>query len=329
MVTSKTLSRPSFSINVNSWLKKASSSIDRLDAELILASIFDKDRTFLHAHADEELTAEQQKVVDDMLLRRQKHEPLAYILGYKEFYGHKFYLTRDVLIPRPEAEALVDSASELYQKLSTNAVKPAKTTGTAKAVQTIQSGEPIKILDLGTGSGCIALSLASKLSQSAKNHAEPEANIQIVASDISAKALACAEYNAQKLQIKSISWVKSNLLKSKAFKNQTFDIIVANLPYVDKAWPWIDKNTLKYEPKLALYASNYGLGLIKNLIDKAPKHLKKGCFFVLEADICQHQAILDYAAEKNKLQEYVPVVSNDAQNLGQTRQSLALVLQYR
>ena len=316
-------------MNVNSWLKKASSSIDRLDAELILASIFDKDRTFLQAHADEELTAEQQKVVDDMLLRRQKHEPLAYILGYKEFYGHKFYLTRDVLIPRPETEALVDIASELYQKLSTNAVKPAKTTGTAKAVQTIQSGEPIKILDLGTGSGCIALSLASKLSQSTKNHAEPEASIQIVASDISAKALACAEYNAQKLQIKSISWVKSNLLKSKAFKNQTFDIIVANLPYVDKAWPWIDKNTLKYEPKLALYASNYGLGLIKNLIDKAPKHLKKGGFLVLEADICQHQAILDYAAEKNILQEYVPVASNDAQNLGQTRQSLALVLQCR
>lgn len=316
-------------MNVNSWLKKASSSIDRLDAELILASIFDKDRTFLHAHADEELTAEQQKVVDDMLLRRQKHEPLAYILGYKEFYGHKFYLTRDVLIPRPETEALVDIASELYQKLSANAAKPTKTTGTAKTVQTIQSGEPIKILDLGTGSGCIALSLASKLSQSAKNHAEPEASIQIVASDISAKALACAEYNAQKLQIKSISWVKSNLLKSKAFKNQTFDIIVANLPYVDKAWPWIDKNTLKYEPKLALYASNYGLGLIKNLIDKAPKHLKKGGFLVLEADICQHQAILDYVAEKNKLQEYVPVVSNDAQNLGQTRQSLALVLQCR
>ena len=316
-------------MNVNSWLKKASSSIDRLDAELILASIFDKDRAFLHAHADEELTAEQQKVIDDMLLRRQKHEPLAYILGYKEFYGHKFYLTRDVLIPRPETEALVDIASELYQKLSTNAVKPAKTTGTTKAVQTIQSGEPIKILDLGTGSGCIALSLASKLSQSTKNHAEPEANIQIVASDISAKALACAEYNAQKLQIKSISWVKSNLLKSKAFKNQTFDIIVANLPYVDKAWPWIDKNTLKYEPKLALYASNYGLGLIKNLIDKAPKHLKKGGFLVLEADICQHQAILDYAAEKNILQEYVPVASNDAQNLGQTRQSLALVLQCR
>lgn len=316
-------------MNVNSWLKKASSSIDRLDAELILASIFDKDRTFLHAHADEELTAEQQKVVDDMLLRRQKHEPLAYILGYKEFYGHKFYLTRDVLIPRPETEALVDIASELYQKLSANAAKPTKTTGTAKTVQTIQSGEPIKILDLGTGSGCIALSLASKLSQSTKNHAEPEANIQIVASDISAKALACAEYNAQKLQIKSISWVKSNLLKSRAFKNQTFDIIVANLPYVDKAWPWIDKNTLKYEPKLALYASNYGLGLIKNLIDKAPKYLKKGGFLVLEADICQHQAILDYAAEKNKLQEYVPVVSNDVQNLGQTRQSLALVLQYR
>ena len=316
-------------MNVSSWLKKASSSIDRLDAELILASIFDKDRTFLHAHADEELTVEQQKVVDDMLLRRQKHEPLAYILGYKEFYGHKFYLTRDVLIPRPETEALVDIASELYQKLSTNAVKPAKTTGTAKAAQTIQSGEPIKILDLGTGSGCIALSLASKLSQSTKNPAKPEANIQIVASDISAKALACAEYNAQKLQIKSISWVKSNLLKSKAFKNQTFDIIVANLPYVDKAWPWIDKNTLKYEPKLALYASNYGLGLIKNLIDKAPKHLKKGGFLVLEADICQHQAIIDYAAEKNKLQEYVPVTSNDAQNLGQTRQSLALVLQCR
>ena len=125
-------------MNVNSWLKKASSSIDRLDAELILASIFDKDRTFLHAHADEELTAEQQKVVDDMLLRRQKHEPLAYILGYKEFYGHKFYLTRDVLIPRPETEALVDIASEpLSPPKPPELLKPSKPSNQASLLKSL------------------------------------------------------------------------------------------------------------------------------------------------------------------------------------------------
>ncbi len=289
-------------MNANSWLKKANSSIDRLDAELILAHLLGKDRSFLHAHGDEELTAEQQKVADDMLARRQKHEPLAYILGYKEFYGRKFYLTPDVLIPRPETESLVAIVKQIHQKCYTSS----------------QISEPCKILDVGTGSGCIALSLAAEL----------PASVQITASDISSKALACAQYNAEKLQIKSISLIKSNLLKSKAFKDQKFDIIVANLPYVDKAWPWLDKNTLKYEPKTALYASGYGLGLIKELIDKAPKHLNRGGFLVLEADICQHQEILDYAAEDNFLQEY-NFDSSDAQTLGQSRQSLALVLHYR
>lgn len=288
-------------MNVNSWLKKASSSIDRLDAELILAHLFSKDRTFLHAHSDEELTEEQQKVADDMLARRQKHEPLAYILGYKEFYGRKFYLTPDVLIPRPETESLVTIVKQIHQKYYTSS-----------------TSEPCKILDIGTGSGCIALSLAAEL----------PTTTQITASDISAKALACAQYNSEKLQIKSVSLIKSNLLKSKAFKGQTFDIIVANLPYVDKAWPWLDKNTLKYEPKTALYASGYGLGLIKELIDKAPKYLNEGGFLVLEADICQHQEILDYAAEDNFLKE-CDFTASDAQILGQSRQSLALVLQYR
>ena len=298
-------------MNVNSWLKKASSSIDRLDAELILAFLLGRDRTFLHAHGDRELTPGQQNVADDMLLRRQKHEPLAYILGQKEFYGQKFYLTRDVLIPRPETEALVTIAKQIHQK------HYASQTSSNKA----SSGEPCKILDLGTGSGCIILSLATELK---------DQNIQLTASDISAKALACAQYNAEQKHIKSISWVKSNLLKTRAFKNQKFDIIVANLPYVDKAWPWLDKNTLKYEPKIALYATGYGLGLIKSLINAAPKHLNPGGFLILEADICQHQAILDYVDEANFFQEYS--LSDDQnldQNLGQTRQSLALVLRLR
>ena len=288
-------------MNVNSWLKKASSSIDKLDAELILAHLLGKERTFLHAHGDAKLSPEQLRVADDMLLRRQKHEPLAYIFGYKEFYGRKFYLTPDVLIPRPETEALVDAVKQIHQK----------------HYAATKSGETCKILDMGTGCGCIALSLATELNS----------NIDLIASDISAKALACAQYNAEKLQIKSISLIKSNLFKARAFKRQKFDIIVANLPYVDKAWPWLDKRTLAYEPKTALYAPKYGLALIKKLIKIAPKYLNPSGFLILEADISQHQAILDYAAEQGNFEDYLEDI-NGVQNSSQNLQSLALVLRF-
>ncbi len=291
-------------MNASSWLKKATSSIDRLDAELILADTIHEERIFLHAHPETKLTEAQLGVADAKLKRRQKHEPLAYILGYKEFYGRNFTVTPDVLIPRPETEAIVDAVKNYAAQ---------------------KSATELDILDVGTGSGCIALSIYEEL--------KGEHRVNLVASDISAKALACAEYNAEKLQNKSISLIKSNLLKSKELKHQKFDIIVANLPYVDKAWPWISHAELKYEPRIALYAKDYGLRLIFSLLDQAERTLVDGGILVLESDISQHQKILDYVADEGlKYQEIDPatgrIISDQSQS-SPDRQSLVLVLQLR
>ncbi len=294
-------------MNVSSWLKQAVKNIDRLDAELILASTLHQDRIFLHAHPEFELNEEQQELANAQALRRQKAEPLAYILGYKEFYGRNFTVTPDVLIPRPETEAIIDIVKN-YLK----AEKPAEH----------NLANTVKILDVGTGSGCIALTLFEELKQSY--------SVAITASDISSKALACAEYNAEKLENKSISLIKSNLLKSKQFKGKKFDIITANLPYVDKAWPWISKEALSYEPKIALYCADYGMKLIKELLEQATTHLEHEGILVLEADISQRQKILDYVAEENlPYTEYIEddLIFDQSQS-SPSRQSLALALQF-
>ena len=281
-------------MNVSSWLKAAAKEIDRLDAELILAHAMGVERVYLHAHSERELTLAELSCASDGLLRRQKHEPVAYIIGSKEFYGHTFQVSPAVLIPRPETETLV---SLVKSYLTSSHLLP----------------EDISIVDVGTGSGCIAISLALEL----------PAITNIFATDISAKALECAKYNAAQLGASNIRLIKSDLLSSHAIKHQTFDVIVANLPYVDHTWPWLSPE-LKYEPKLSLYAKDHGLYLIKRLICQAPKHLKPAGALIIEANISQHQDIIDYAVNEVGLilddREYL---KSDAQDKNQVL-SLAL-----
>ena len=273
-------------MNASSWLKNAASSIDRLDAELILANAIEKERIFLHGHPEYELDQREKAKADQDFSRRQKGEPLAYILGYKDFYGRKFKVTPDTLIPRPETEAIIQSVKSLATSFAQN--------------------EPLAILDVGTGSGCIAITLALEIP-----------NSQITAVDISTQALDCAQYNAAALGVSNISTKVSNLLENTPEK---YHIIVANLPYVDPTWDWLDHQTLDYEPKTALYANDGGLGLIKKLIQDAPNHLENGGYLILEADLSQHQKIRDFASETT---DFVSVDSD------QNRQSLVLVLQLR
>lgn len=273
-------------MNASSWLKKAVSSIDRLDAELILANAIEKERIFLHGHPEYELDQREKAKADQDFSRRQKGEPLAYILGYKDFYGRKFKVTPDTLIPRPETEAIIQSVKSLATSFSQN--------------------EPLAIIDVGTGSGCIAITLALEIP-----------NSQITAVDISTQALDCAQYNAAALGASNISTKVSDLLGNITEK---YHFIVANLPYVDPEWAWLDRRTLDYEPQTALYAVDGGLELIKKLIRQAPGHLVDGGYLVLEADLSQHQKICDFASEAA---DFVSV--DNAQN----RPSLALVLQLR
>lgn len=191
-------------------------------------------------------------------------------LKSKEFYGRDFIITKDVLIPRPETEQAIDMVLDLSGKSYLPGVKPN---------QRILPENPI-ILDVGTGSGCIAITLSLEL---------PEA--KVYASDISEPAIRIAQKNAENLNA-SITTIISHLLKNIKF---TPDLIVANLPYVDETWDWLDKESLKKEPSIALYADDRGLALIKELIKEAS--VRKIKHLVLEADPCEHQEILDYAKE--------------------------------
>lgn len=197
----------------------------------------------------------------------------AYKTGHQDFYGRDFIVTPDVLIPRPETEQIIDSVLNLAGKAYLPGVKPAPKKLPEKPI----------MLDVGTGSGCIAITIKKEL---------PEA--EVYASDISEDAIKIARKNAQNHEA-PISFIISHLLKN---VNITPDVVVANLPYVDENWDWLDKDSLSFEPQIALYAKDRGLKLIKELIHEASS--RQIPYIILEADPCQHSEIIDYA-EKSDL----------------------------
>ena len=285
---------------VSSWLEKAKKEIDSLDAELILmkASSY-KDRSELVLYGETALPNEIEKEADVLLKRRQSGEPLAYILGYREFYGRKFAVDENVLIPRPETEAIVDYV-----------------------VSKIRPGW--QIYDIGTGSGCIAITLWTECRNKGMS-------IDIWASDISKKALNVAEYNFANLAIKNpgIHFLISDLLDEIEIDVDRPTIVVANLPYVSKDWDWIDKKTLDYEPEVALFAKRNGLELIYRMIDQFAKKIasKKPssredkslgkmahqAILVLEMDKSQQKDVIEYAKKYDlkaeKVSNYVLALS--------------------
>lgn len=230
--------------------------IDRLDAELIVAHVIGQNRIFLHAHPEYELSPDELKRARMSINRRAMKEPLAYIIGQKEFYGRKFDVDFRTLIPRPETEALVAKILEL---------------------------KPKTMLDVGTGSGCIAISAKLELP-----------SLDAHASDVSPYALIVAKQNAKKLGA-NITFHESYLFK-KLPKTAKFDLIAANLPYVDRKWNWLSPE-LAFEPESALYAEDDGLSLIKECIDAAPNYLNPGGYLLLEADRSQHEKIASYASD--------------------------------
>lgn len=188
-----------------------------------------------------------------------------------DFYGREFVVNRDVLIPRPETEQMVDMVLNLCGKPYLPGVKP------ARAVLP----SDLTIIDVGTGSGCIAVTLKCEL---------PDATV--MATDISEKALVVARENAKRLGVK-MEFSQVDLLNGIDLRP---DLVVANLPYVDENWDWIDKKALSKEPSLALYAEDGGLMLIFKLIDQV---VERGIpHLILEADPCQHERIKEYASKK-------------------------------
>ncbi len=220
----------------------------QLDSEVLLCFVLNKSREHLLTYVDKKISTKQLKKFNKYIKQRVKNKPIAYITGVKEFYNREFIVNKNVLVPRPDTEIIIDYLLEKNKKAI--------------------------YLDIGTGSGVIAITLKKELKN--KNN-----NSKIIASDISKKALKLAKKNAKKLSAK-IKFLHGNLWKpfEKSLKKPKNVIVIANLPYLEKKYII---NDLKFEPKKALYASNKGLDLYKKLLKQIKNSKIKPSIIALEA----------------------------------------------
>ena len=256
-------------------IKRALRKYHKIEIELLLAHVLRKSKEFVFMHSDFILTSYHFDILSSLIKRREKGEPVAYILGYKDFYGLRFKVNKNVLIPRPETEIIVNLVIASVAKQSFQKKKIASSPDKALAPR----NDKIKILDIGTGSGCIIISLAKNLMHNGSHCA-----LEFYASDISAAALKVAKQNAKILLAPNshtpvygrVRFIHSDLLTD--IKGD-FDIIIANLPYFpsealakEGGWSEWKNNTsaatagLKFEPKGALFASERGLYQIIRLL---------------------------------------------------------------
>jgi len=224
--------------------KKISSFI--LDSEILLSKTLNKTRENLLTNLDQKISKKNLSVFKKYLQRRSNNEPMAYILEEKEFWSKKFYINKSTLIPRPETELLVDKILKIYKE------------------------KKISILDIGTGSGCIIISLLSSLK-----------NSNGIGVDVSKNAISTAQKNALKYKLsKRLKFFK------KSFKNifgKKFDLIVSNPPYIESKYiKDLSDDIKRFEPRIALDGGNDGLDLIKKVIYKSTYILKINGMLALE-----------------------------------------------
>ena len=244
-------------ITTREALYQACLNIDAIDARILLQHVLDVGHAHLVAHPAQVLTAEQVQSFHLLATRRALGEPVAYLIGKREFYGLGFTVTPAVLIPRPETELLVDLSLER-----------------------IPLDSPCRVLDLGTGSGAIALTIARH---------RPLASITAV--DISADAVAVAKTNAAQLNVNNVRILEGNWFCE--LGQERFDLIVSNPPYVAEGDPHLSQGDLRYEPDWALTAGGAGLECIESIVASAPAHLAANGMLLLEHGYDQAQACRD------------------------------------
>ncbi len=282
-------------LNLKQLRQKSAGQLDPLDFDLLLSAALKKPREFLYIHPEQKITAGQLNNFKKLLARRKRGEPLAYLLGHKEFFGLDFKVNKNVLIPRPETEIMVEAAARQISNIN-----PEYSGQISNKIQ--NQNNKIILVDVGTGSGCIPIALSKVLNIK---------NIKIFATDISAKALKVAQYNAKKHGVKII-FKKGHLLKPilstmKQFNNLTM-IITANLPYGWKAWKnntSAEAKGLKFEPAIALFTDKNGLQLYEELLKQISQiniqYLISNIFIYLEIDPRQTKLI------KPLIKKYLPV----------------------
>lgn len=251
--------------SIQTLLKKSSKQLEvisdsaYLDAELLLAHCLDKNKTYLHTWPENKLNKKQLDCFFALIKKRLTDYPVAYLIGKKPFWSFELMVTPDVLIPRPETELLVETALEKIKHIK----KP-------------------NVLDLGTGSGAIALAIASERPDS-----------MITATDNSQSALQIAKINADKLGLnKQVSFVESHWFDNLDKQTEDhFDLIVSNPPYIDPE-DYHLQGTIRYEPQQALIADSKGMLDIEKIIQKSHPFLKKSGFLILEHGFDQSEKTL-------------------------------------
>lgn len=228
--------------------------LDSLEARLLMQHVLKVDHTWLAIHRQERLKQEQIHDFNMLVNRRIFGEPIAYILGQREFYGFNFKISSATLIPRPETELLVDTA-----------------------LIEIPEDKPYRILDLGTGSGAIAIAVALNRKKS-----------EVIAVDYSLSALKLAQENAKILNANNVTFLQSDWFSN--LKTQLFDIILANPPYIENEDPHINLGDLRFEPKEALCGGKDGLDAIRKIVTNSQNHLVPGGQLLFEHGYNQSQA---------------------------------------
>lgn len=237
-----------------------------LEAEILLRHVLGLSRAQIITRFPQDLTPEQHAAFQDLLDRRRARQPTAYLVGHREFYGMEFLVTPAVLIPRPETELVVEAALEIGRRMAA-------------------SGTPPVVVDVGTGSGVIAVCLAQRLVPS-----------RVIATDVSAGALAVAGYNARRHRVAGrIEFRCGDLLDPVP---EPADLIVSNPPYVPTdVWAALPPEIRDHEPRAALDGGPDGLDVVRRLLARAPGHLRPGGAVVLELGHGQARAAVELACD--------------------------------
>ena len=237
-------------------LKKSKILNPYLDCEILLSQSINKDKKYIILNSKEVLNNEQLKIFNNFIERRKKGEPVAYLINKKEFWKNEFYVDKDVLIPRPDTELIIEQIIKIYSKKS-----------------------QIQVLDIGTGSGCILLSILKE------RH-----NFYGTGIDISKKSINVSKFNAKKLNLTNrVRFFHSDVDN---FKIGKYDVIVSNPPYIESFdLKYLEKDLVNFEPKLALSGGFDGFSKIRLVINKAKNLIKKNGKLILEIGFNQKNKV--------------------------------------
>ena len=228
----------------------------RLDGEILLSNLIKKDKKYIILNPKEQLNSEQLDKFKNLIERRKKGEPIAYLINKKEFWKDEFFVNKDVLIPRPDTELIIEQVLKIYSK-----------------------DEQLQVLDIGTGSGCIILSILKE-----------RPNFYGTGIDISKKSINVSKFNANKLHLTN----RTQFIHSSVdnFKIGKYDIVVSNPPYIKSlSLKYLEKGIASFEPKLALNGGFDGFSEIRKVIKKTSKLIKKNGKFILEIGFDQKDKV--------------------------------------